>query len=350
MLLMYPEVLSAFFDCAPEAFAVVGEDLCIHRKNAEFTRLLERMGCEESFAQKIAEGGSLYVCCKAVMTDAMTRPFSIQAEGGSKKTVSGKVFLVRDGTRRVVGIMAKEGEPDFASGEQDLGAQAQRIQEMQREMEAFSYSVSHDLRAPVRAVIGFSQALEHEIGKTLPKQTAEYINRVKQSAERIGQLIDHLLRFSRAARHEPVKVTVDVSEIGQSVAKEVAKRTPDQPGVWTIQSGMKAQTDEKYVRELLNILFENAQKFSQPDARIELGSRTEAGEIQYYVKDNGVGYDPDYAEKLFTPLQRLHAADEFPGEGMGLAIARKIVGRLGGKIWAESTPGNGATFFFTVGG
>ncbi|MDB6035044.1 MAG: fgrK, partial [Verrucomicrobiales bacterium] len=317
-------VLSAFFESSPVAFAMIGEELCPIRMNPAYARLMQKTGAQGTIPA--GEEDHLLVMCKAVLKDDTTRFVSIKPQTGAVGYISGEIFSLRDPNRRAVGIILREVDSSIDETAKSLRARISQVQELQREIENFSYSVSHDLRAPVRAVIGFSQALQQELGSSLKGNSAEYVSRVRQSGERINELMDHLLRFSRAARKEPIKTCVDVTETGHAVAKEVGKMDPDRKVSWLIQAEMSAQADDKYLRETLGILFHNALKFTRnkSEACIEFGSRAENDETQFYVKDNGAGYDPSYAEKLFSPFQRMHSPDEFPGEGIGLAIARKI--------------------------
>ncbi|HUR46092.1 MAG TPA: ATP-binding protein, partial [Candidatus Saccharimonadales bacterium] len=215
----------------------------------------------------------------------------------------------------------------------------------------FAYSVSHDLKAPLRAVTGFSEALLHDSGPALDVKGREYIERIVASSQRMGEMLDHLLRYSRAARSEPSFQNVDLSKLATKICMTLQAQAPKRAVTWIVEPGLTHRTDEKWLQTILELLLDNAWKFTgpTPNPRIEFGLRRQESPA-YFVRDNGAGFCVAYADKLFFPFQRLHPADEFPGQGMGLAIVRRIIARLGGRIWAESEPGKGATFFFTLAG
>src|SRR4051812_20959484 len=216
-------------------------------------------------------------------------------------------------------------------------------------LEGFSYSVSHDLRAPLRSVTGFSEALLHEFGPALGPKGRDYMERICKSADRMNQMLDQLLRFSRTGRSDAMLQTVDLSKIAITASATLQAEAPKREVTWSIQPALTAHSDEQWVRVVLENLLLNAWKFTsrRTQARIEFGFQG-GKDPAYFVRDDGVGFDPAYASKLFFPFQRLHPPDDFPGEGMGLAIAGRLIGRLGGKIWATSQPNCGATFFFTL--
>lgn len=212
------------------------------------------------------------------------------------------------------------------------------------EMEAFNYSVSHDLRAPARAIHFACSVLLEEHGPELGESARVEIRRAMSGASRMGHLIDDLLQYSRLHRREVVRSRIDLSTIAHLVLDDLGG--PGRVEV-VIEPGMIADADASLVRLVIQNLLENALKFSQPceSPRVEFGSTGRA----YFVRDNGVGFDSAYAAKLFEPFQRLHRSDEFPGTGIGLANVRRIVERHGGRTWAEGSEGNGATFWFTLG-
>lgn len=222
-----------------------------------------------------------------------------------------------------------------------------------RELESFSYSVSHDLRAPLRAISGFTEILRDNWVETLPEEARMYFQRVQAAADRMAILIDSLLKLSRISRQEMRCRPVDLSQLVADVAEEIASEE-SVPAEVVVQSDMQASGDAKLLTVALRNLLGNAWKFSsrQPRPRIEVGCETPENERRtvYYVRDNGIGFDMQYGEKLFGVFQRLHAADEFPGTGIGLATVRRVIEKHGGKIWAESRPGEGATFYFTLRG
>ncbi|MCX7634902.1 MAG: PAS domain S-box protein, partial [Syntrophales bacterium] len=219
-----------------------------------------------------------------------------------------------------------------------------------RELEAFSYSVSHDLRAPLRAIDGFSQAFLEDYGDTLDEKGRDYLQKVRQGAKRMGFLIDDLLKLSRVSRAEIAYETVDLSGLVKAVAGTLQENEPSRRVEFVIAEGIAVQGDRRLLGVAITNLLENAWKFTarSETARIEFGAVTLANERVLFVRDNGVGFPGAYADKLFHAFQRLHRSEEFPGTGIGLATVRRIVNRHGGRIWAEGEPGKGAVFYFTL--
>ncbi len=238
---------------------------------------------------------------------------------------------------------------ELASG-QALRKLESRAKSLAAEMDAFAYSVSHDLKAPLRAVLGFSEALEYEFGSGLPGPAKEYLERVRNAAGRMNVLLDQLLRFSRCTRQEPAFQHVPLSALAEEIAQK-AQESLGWKATWTIQPELIAETDPRYIRAIIEALFNNALKFTsrRPNPTVEFGCLTADEERHFFVKDNGAGFDPELADKMFAPFQRMHSAEEFPGEGMGLAMAHRMIGRLGGRMWAESSKDGGATFYFSLG-
>jgi PAS domain S-box-containing protein len=241
---------------------------------------------------------------------------------------------------------------DAAGLEHRVEVLQSELEAAQRELETFSYSVSHDLRAPLRHIDGFSRALLDDYGDRLDAQGGEYLTRICQAVGKMSQLIDDLQQLARVARSELNRQAVNLSTTAQVVSLELKIAAPGRHAEFRIAEGVSVEADPRLTRQLLEILIGNAWKFSSGNAqcRIEFGAGASDGESYYYVRDNGVGFDMAYADKLFSVFHRLHRADEFEGSGVGLAIAQRIVRRHGGRIWAESTPGNGATFYFTLQG
>lgn len=227
---------------------------------------------------------------------------------------------------------------------------AAQLDEANRELESLSYSISHDLRSPVRAIDGFAQAIEEDVGTRLPEESRRHLAIVREEAARMGRLIDDLLSYSRLLRAPCQPTTVDMAAVVGQVLGELSSTHPVE-GV-RIGSLPPAQADPALVRQLWRHLVSNALKFSarQPMSAVKIDAEGTGPRAMYRIRDNGVGFDMQYAQKLFGLFQRLHKAGDFPGNGVGLALARRIVDRHGGRIWAESTPGNGAAFSFTLGG
>src|SRR5690242_1813929 len=224
------------------------------------------------------------------------------------------------------------------------------LSEVNRELDAFGYTVSHDLRAPLIRMDGFSQALEEQYAENLDEQGKLYLHRVRSSSQRMCQLVDDLLNFSRVSRLEIHPEVVDLSEMASGIAAELAARDPGRRAEFVIPPQIKATGDAALLRIVFVNLFENAWKFTRrkETARIEFGAATDAGANAYFLKDNGAGFDPAYLQKLFHPFERLHPSAEFEGTGIGLATVERIVKRHGGRVWAEGAPEQGATFYFTL--
>jgi PAS domain S-box-containing protein len=219
-----------------------------------------------------------------------------------------------------------------------------------KELEAFSYSVSHDLRAPLRAIDGFSHALLEDYNEQLPDEAQHFLARIRAGTQRMGQLIDDMLNLSRLTREEMRIETVDLSRIARALVNELQEAEPARQVEVVIADGLQAQGDIRLMRAALYNLFANAWKFTgkKADACIEFGVMQANGKPTFFVRDNGVGFDMAYADKLFGAFQRLHTQSEFEGTGVGLATVQRVIHRHGGKVWADSVPGEGATFYFTI--
>jgi len=219
-----------------------------------------------------------------------------------------------------------------------------------RELEAFSYSVSHDLRGPLRSLDGFSQMLVDQYSDRLDARGREFLQWVLASANRMGVLIDGFLRLAQLARREMTRESVDLSAIAQIVVADLRRRNPGRGMDVRIEPGILVKGDGQLLQVVFDNLLENAWKFTshRDGARVEIGSRREGGQVVCYVRDNGAGFDMMFVDKLFKPFERLHKAEEFPGHGVGLATVKRIVERHGGRIWAEAAPQEGAAFYFTL--
>jgi light-regulated signal transduction histidine kinase (bacteriophytochrome) len=220
-----------------------------------------------------------------------------------------------------------------------------------RELEAFVYSVSHDLRAPLRAIDGFSYIVAEDAGGRLTDADREHLQRVRAAAQRMGTLIDELLAFSRASRQQPLIEDVDMVALVGSVVDELRRGDPDRRVDVVVSPHLRARADPTLLRMILENLIGNAWKFSShhDEARIAVGVVEVDGERAYFVRDDGAGFDAGAAHHLFGAFQRYHAPDEFDGDGIGLAIVHRLVGRHGGRVWADSAVEQGATFSFTLG-
>jgi signal transduction histidine kinase len=252
----------------------------------------------------------------------------------------------------LVQIQERDGALQKAHDELD-----QRVQERtsqlaaaNKELEAFSYSVSHDLRAPLRGIDGFSLALLEDYTERLDDEGKEHLQRIRAATQRMGMLIDDLLNLSRMTRAEIHKQKVNVSTLARSVATELQDAEGDRQIEFRIEDGIEATADKQLLQVVLENLLGNACKFTskRSSARIEVGKTRRNGSSAYFVRDNGAGFDPAYASRLFGAFQRLHGTTEFPGTGIGLATVQRIIHRHGGKIWAEGAVEKGATFYFTL--
>ncbi|OHD21145.1 MAG: hypothetical protein A2064_11635 [Spirochaetes bacterium GWB1_66_5] len=228
--------------------------------------------------------------------------------------------------------------------------QVTELQASNRELEAFSYSVSHDLRAPLRSIDGFSKALLEDYSAVLPPAGREFLGYLREASQQMGQLIDDLIQLSRLSRDEFHAEEVDLSAMAEKAAAALRAHDPGRPVQFAIQPGISAMGDPRLLWHVLDNLLSNSWKFTarNPRASIEFGSQASAEGTHYFVRDNGVGFDMAYAGRLFSPFQRLHAQSEFAGSGIGLATVQRVVRRHGGRVWAEAQPEVGATFFFTL--
>lgn len=235
--------------------------------------------------------------------------------------------------------------------EQRVAERTAELEQTNQELEAFSYSVSHDLRAPLRHVLGFAALLQQEAGDKLDSKPLLHLESITAAAQRMNELIDDLLAFSRIGRSEVHKRAVDIGELLQAVRHDLHCETEGRDIEWVIHPLPVVRADHSLLRQAMVNLLSNALKFTAPyqKARIEIGSSSlDPEETVVYIRDNGVGFDPHYTGKLFGVFQRLHHGREFQGTGIGLANVRRIVQRHGGRVWAEGKPGDGATFYFAL--
>jgi PAS domain S-box-containing protein len=237
---------------------------------------------------------------------------------------------------------------------QDLNRRLQRdnaeLEAVNKELEAFSYSVSHDLRAPLRAIDGFSQALVEDAGPLLKPEHHSHLGRVRQAAQRMGMLIDDLIKLARVTRTDVNIDDVDLGEIAKALAADLQDAAPERQAEFVIAPDLRTKGDPRLMQVALDNLLNNSWKFTAPrvPARIEVGKTVANGTPAFFVRDNGVGFDMTYAGKMFGAFQRFHDVREFAGTGIGLATVQRIIHKHGGRIWAESQPGQGATFYFTL--
>lgn len=294
----------------------------------------EQIGNTEIYVRR-EEGGGIWL-------DVAGAP--LRDEGGDAR---GGVIVMRDNTQR------RKAEEEINRLNSVLQDKVAALEATNRELESFSYSVSHDLRSPLRSIDGFSQALLEDYGSLLDEQGKDFLTRVRSAAQRMGRLIDDMLVLSRVTRRELVRSDVDLSGLAVSVLEELQCGSPEREVETRVAAGITAPGDAHLLRAVLENLLGNAWKFTSKSARarIEFGvERMESGEWACCVRDNGAGFDPAYAHKLFGAFQRLHAMEEFPGTGIGLATVQRILLRHGGRIWGEGEEGKGAAFFFVLPG
>lgn len=232
-----------------------------------------------------------------------------------------------------------------------LKKQVTQLAATNRELETFSYSVSHDLRAPLRALDGMSLALLEDYSDQLDNTARNYLSRIRTAAQTMGELIDHLLTLSRLTRAEMHTEEVDLSGMGRQVAEEIRQQYPSRTVEFVINDEMNDIADPQLLRIAITNLLSNAWKFTskKKKARVEFGvQESREGERVYFIRDNGAGFNQAYSDNLFKPFQRLHGTEEFPGTGIGLATVHRVISRHGGRIWAEGGIDTGATFYFTL--
>ena len=265
---------------------------------------------------------------------------------------------LRDQDGEIIGVTSaaiditdrKHAEEDMKAMNEMLARHAARLAETNKELEAFSYSVSHDLRAPLRSINGFSLALLEDYGDRLDEDGRDYLNRVRAASERMARLIDDLLQLSRVSRAAINREELDLSAMAREIAATVKDSEPERDATFVIEDGMTAHGDRALLNLVIENLFRNAWKFTSkhPTARIEFGRTQVDGSTAFFVRDDGAGFDMKFSEKLFLPFQRLHSVTDFPGTGVGLPLVQRIIDRHGGRVWAEGEVEKGATFYFEL--
>jgi signal transduction histidine kinase len=288
--------------------------------------------------------------------------FRIIKPGGKVGWISSRGNIIRDergGARRMVGVNIditeqKQAQEQIrslnASLELRVAARTSELSDANKELESFSYSVSHDLRSPLRAIDGFSLALMEDCGQQLDEQGQDHLRRIRAATQHMGVLIDDLLNLSRVTRADFRSQICELSSAATTIAAELQKTEPLRHVDWRIQPGLSAAGDCRLLHVVLENLLSNAYKFTSKhaSATIEFGETQSAGASAFFVRDDGAGFDCAYAGKLFAPFQRFHVAADFPGTGVGLATVQRIIHRHGGRIWAESAVDKGATLYFTL--
>jgi len=326
-----------------------GQETCRRIKATQIVRdvplvMLTAMEDREAMIQGLAAGADDYIS-KSSEFEVLKARVRVQ--------IRRKQF--EDENRRVrEELLLKQIEATEARAARELAeTRAALVVELERknkELEAFSYSVSHDLRAPLRSIDGFSHALLEDSADRLDEAGKTHLNRIRAAAQRMGSLIDDLLNLSRLSRAEMHMQSLDISALACSIAGDLQKAQPERQIELRIEAGLWATADPGLLRVVLENLLNNALKFTskRDSAHIEFGMARGNGTPAYFVRDDGAGFDPLYADRLFGAFQRLHAMGDFPGTGIGLATVQRVVHRHGGRIWAESAVNHGATFYFTL--
>lgn len=247
---------------------------------------------------------------------------------------------------------SRENEQEIRRLNDNLRTRSDELEVINQELEAFSYSVSHDLRAPLRALDGFSKTLVRDYQAVLDERGCDRLDRIRAAAQRMSRLIDDLLNLSRVSRSVMQARWVDLSQMAHDVVQDITSLDPDRTVDVTIHPDLRVYADPQLMQIVLNNLVGNAWKFTgqRPVADIEIGSLQQDQATVFFVRDNGAGFDMQYADKLFGAFQRLHSDTEFSGTGIGLATVQRVIHKHGGRIWADSQPGTGATFFFHIEG
>ena len=282
--------------------------------------------------------------------EAMVSGFETGADDYLVKPFSARELVSRVGTHLEMARLRRRATEAATELAETRAVLLEDLDRKNQELDSFSYSVSHDLRAPLRSIDGFSQALLEDHGDQLGATGQDHLRRVRSSAQRMGQLIDDLLELSRVERTDLHRESVSLSRLGRRVADRLARSDPDRTVAFVVADGLLALADVRLIEIMLENLLGNAWKFTARTAapHVELGSRAEDDHTTFYVKDNGAGFNQEYAGRLFAPFQRLHSDEDFSGTGIGLATVSRIVKRHGGRVWAEGTIGAGAAIYFTL--
>jgi PAS domain S-box-containing protein len=354
-------IFERLFEFSPDAIVVVDSDGRIRRINAQVEAMFgyaraELLGAQIDLLLPERFRDRHVVQRSRFQADRHMRPM------GEVPTLLGRR---KDGTEFPVDIAlspvhTKEGSfvlgvvrdiTERRRAEQALSERNLQLEAANRELESFSYSVSHDLRAPLRAIDGFSSIVLRDHAAALPAEGRRHLGLVREGAQQMARLIDDLLTFAKTARQPIAKRKVSLEKLVNDCMEEFRGEIAERKVEVAVGNLPDCEADPALLKQALVNLLGNAVKYTRKraGAKIEVGYRSENGEQAIYVKDNGVGFDMKYAGKLFGVFQRLHHKDEFEGTGVGLAIAQRVVHRHGGRVWAEAEPGKGATFYFTLG-
>lgn len=315
-----------------------------------FSRLLVDAGDREVFSSHLAEvlRRPTKVECEVKIKRMDGAQFYAQLQSVAPENGEGQQALIRSAVSDITA--RKLAEEALRSTHTELERRAYELDAVNRELEAFSYTVSHDLKAPLRSIEGFTKAVLEDYAERLDETGRDYLMRVHSASQRMSHLIEAMLNMARLTRGELQERTVDLSSLAQVTAHEIRKQAPGRQVEFIVQKNVKAKGDQDMLQVMLENLLDNAWKFTSkhPAAKIEFGTTNMDGKTVYFVRDDGAGFDRAFSDKLFKPFKRLHTEAEFPGLGIGLAIAHRIVMRHNGRIWAEGAPEKGATFYFTL--
>jgi PAS domain S-box-containing protein len=334
---------------SPSFEQMVGKDRA-SKKPFEFVHPDDIPNATETFAQLTQNpGATVHTEIRGQHRDGSWHTFEVIGKNLlDDPAVAGIVANFRDITERK--LAEQEVHRLNEELEQRVIERTTQLQAVNKELEAFAYSVSHDLRAPLRSIDGFSQILMEDYTDKLDDEGKDYLQRVRSASQRMGELIDDILSLSRVTRGEMRYESVDLSALAETIRTELQQSQPERQVEFTTTPGLVARGDSHLLRAALDNLLGNAWKFTKTraPARLEFGMVKNNGQLAYFVRDNGVGFDMAYADKLFGAFQRLHSPSEFEGTGIGLATVQRIIHRHGGNIWAESVVDQGTTFYFTL--
>jgi hypothetical protein len=286
------------------------------------------------------------------LTDATGNHRTFLATKGPLRDAQGNVTALFGIARDITEL--KKAEAALVKSNEELERRVRertaKYEEVNRELESFCYSVSHDMRAPIRHIDGFTRIFLEEYGDAVPEGGREYLDRICRATKRMGSLIDDLLNLSRIPRGTVVMVPIDLSALAREICSTMTTAWPDRVVDWTVAPGIWGAGEPKMMRIVMENLLDNAWKYTKRAARatVEVGTTVMDGTRVCFVRDNGAGFDMAYAGKLFGVFQRLHKEEDYEGTGVGLAIVKRIMQRHGGDVWAESRVNEGTTFYFTL--
>ncbi len=368
-------VLGRMTGSPPDGFPAMGELAVLNRSAANLDRLRDLSAAMQARQAALAETQSLqdyrrrlayffaflvasFVCAAGgvmaalMLANGVSRRASSLAKNADRLAhgLPPEPLPVGEDEIGLVDARVREAARLLGRREAELRERTSQLETANRELEAFSYSVSHDLRAPLRAIDGFSDAIETDCAAELNEGGKDSLRRIRAAAKRMGTLIDELLALGRLGRTDLMREVVDLSATASAIAADLARNHPDRPVDITIATRLVVKADPELLKIVLHNLLDNAWKYTGKTSRprVEVGALMNGGVEVFHVRDNGAGFDMAHAHRLFGPFQRLHPERDFEGIGIGLATVQRIVRRHGGRIWAEGAVGSGATFYFTL--